>query len=1016
MRHCWIVIVVLNSAASSFAQDEGVMFFEQKIRPVLVQHCYSCHSVTARDAKKLQGNLFLDSAEGTLAGGETGPSLVKGKGAESRLIKALKYDGLEMPPAGKLSDEIIADFVKWIDMGAPDPRTGSAPIKPKREINLEEGRKFWSFQPLRVIAPPDVKKSEWSRNGIDRFIAAKHEEMHLKSSGPETREKLLRRVYFDLIGLPPTPEQLHAYLSDSSPNALEKVVDELLASERYGEKWARHWLDVVRYAESGGYEFDAFRFGAFHYRDWVIRAINNDMPYNQFVRMQLAGDKLVPDDYLAAAASGFLVAGPYPGQITAKTVEGIRYDQLDDMIMTIGGSMLGLTLGCVRCHDHKYDPIQQKDYYALAADLGRTVHGSRFLDPDPSATASRIAQHDDQHQKLLAASRVYAMSDLPTRFENWKGTELPKQAETPRWQVLEPVTFDAERSWLKRSAGGVVAYDGALIPGTLLTRKGEKRGVRNEEVQRITYRTHQKNIQSVRIDALTDQALPARGPGLNGDGSFKLGELKITARPITENATQPPVELKLKSVFAAFADDNQPVAHAVDGNPATAWVVQATARKDNAAIFELETPLAGFPGGTELVWEFQFRDAGLGKFRCSISTEPNPATWAGDFAPQHVAEIRAILAANGNVLPEALRPEMLRWLAPFDDGAGKVLKEEQAHVAARPRPPIHEIYTTVDGGQDVFLLRRDEVDNKQGKAEPGFVQVLWRGESDPAASAPPPVVDPRVRLAEWMTDVDRGAGPLLARVMVNRLWQHHFGKGIVGTPNDFGAQGDRPTHPELLEWLATQFVTGGWKLKPLHKQMILSATYQQSHDIQPENLQIDPANRYVWYHQPRRLDAELIRDSLLSIGGNLELNMFGPSIMDNTPRRSVYLRVKRSELIPLMTMFDAPEPTQSVGERISTTVPTQSLAMLNSPFVRQQAEKLAQKIRPSKETPLKVSVENAYRMAFSRSPSESELASMGAFLEAQQTILGGDPATKVDQALVEFCQVLLCLNEFVYID
>ena len=252
--------------------------------------------------------------------------------------------------------------------------------------------------------------------------------------------------------------------------------------------------------------------------------------------------------------------------------------------------------------------------------------------------------------------------------------------------------------------------------------------------------------------------------------------------------------------------------------------------------------------------------------------------------------------------------------------------------------------------------------------------------------------------------------------MVNRLWQHHFGKGIVGTPNDFGAQGDRPTHPELLEWLATQFVTGGWKLKPLHKQMILSATYQQSHDIQPENLQIDPANRYVWYHQPRRLDAELIRDSLLSIGGNLELNMFGPSIMDNTPRRSVYLRVKRSELIPLMTMFDAPEPTQSVGERISTTVPTQSLAMLNSPFVRQQAEKLAQKIRPSKETPLKVSVENAYRMAFSRSPSESELASMGAFLEAQQTILGGDPATKVDQALVEFCQVLLCLNEFVYID
>jgi hypothetical protein len=257
---------------------------------------------------------------------------------------------------------------------------------------------------------------------------------------------------------------------------------------------------------------------------------------------------------------------------------------------------------------------------------------------------------------------------------------------------------------------------------------------------------------------------------------------------------------------------------------------------------------------------------------------------------------------------------------------------------------------------------------------------------------------------------------LLARVMVNRLWQHHFGEGIVGTPNDFGAQGDRPSHPELLEWLATQFVTGGWKLKPLHKQIILSATYQQSHEINAENQQIDPANRYLWHYQPRRLDAELIRDSLLAIGGNLDLTMFGPSIMDNTPRRSVYLRVKRSELIPMMTMFDAPEPTQSVGERISTTVPTQSLAMMNSPFVRQQAEKLAQRIRPSKELPLTTSVDQAYRIAFARAPSESERAQMLAFIEAQRSIPGSDPATNVDQALVEFCQVLLCLNEFVYID
>ena len=1021
MRHSWMVVLAFYTIASSlFGQtptDEGVTFFEQKIRPVLVQQCYSCHSVAARDAKKLQGALFLDSAEGILAGGETGAAIVKGKAAESRLIKALKYDGVEMPPSGKLSDDIVADFVKWIDMGAPDPRSGPAPVKPKREINIEEGRKFWSFQPLKVIAPPELKNTNWAKNPIDNFIAARHEEMHLTSSGPAPRERLLRRVYFDLIGLPPTPEQLHAFLSDPSPNAFEKVVDELLASERYGEKWARHWLDVVRYAESGGYEFDAYRSGAFHYRDWVIRSLNNDMPYDQFVRWQLAGDKLAPEDYLASAAAGFLVAGPYPGQITAKTVEGIRYDQLDDMIMTIGGSMLGLTLGCVRCHDHKYDPIRQQDYYALAADLGRTVHGSRYLDPDPAATSARIAQHDAQHQKLLADLQTYAMTELPARFESWKNTELSKQADPPRWQILEPVTFDAERSWLKRTSGGFIAHDAGIAPGTLLTRNGEKRGVRHEEIQRIVYRTHQKNIQSVRLDALTDTSLPSRGPGLNGDGSFQLVELKITARPIVANPSQPPVDLKLKAVSAAFADDNQPVAHAVDGNPATAWVVQATARKDNAAIFELEPPLAGFPRGTELVWELKFRETGLGKFRCAISTESNPATWAGETAPQHVEEIRSILAANGNALPESLRPEMMRWLAPFDEVVGKMLKEEQAHVAARPRPPIHEIYTTVDGGQDVFLLRRGEVDNKQGKAEPGFVEVLYRGEAAPTSEARPTSgVDPRVGLADWMTNVDRGAGPLLARVMVNRLWQHHFGEGIVGTPNDFGAQGERPTHPELLEWLATQFVTGGWKLKPLHKLILLSAAYQQSHEVSAGNLQIDPTNRFVWHYQPRRLDAELIRDSVLAIGRNLDLSMYGQSIMENTPRRSVYLRVKRSELIPLMTMFDAPEPTQSVGERISTTVPTQSLAMMNSPFVRQQAEKMAERIRPTSELPLKASVELAFRIAFARNPSEFEQTQMLAFIEAQRSLPGGEPAASLDRAMVEFCQVLLCLNEFVYID
>ena len=360
------------------AEDDGVQFFEQKIRPVLVQHCYGCHSVAARDAKKLQGELYLDSAAGVAKGGENGPTLVKGKSAESLLLKALQYkdDKLEMPPAGKLPDEAIADFAKWIDMGAPDPRAGEVPVKPTRVIDIEEGKKWWSFQPLHAVTLPDPQKP------IDGFIRQAQLANGLKPNPPASKEKLIRRAYFDLIGLPPSPEQVAAFVADTSPPAFEKVVDELLASPAYGERWARHWLDTARFAESGGYEFDGFRPGAYYYRDWVIRSLNSDMPYDEFVRLQLAADLLAPEDINAAAATGFLVAGPYPGQITAKTVERIRYDQLDDMMMTIGGSMLGLTLGCVRCHTHKYDPIPHEDYYALASTLARTAHGPKTMDID----------------------------------------------------------------------------------------------------------------------------------------------------------------------------------------------------------------------------------------------------------------------------------------------------------------------------------------------------------------------------------------------------------------------------------------------------------------------------------------------------------------------------------------------------------------------------------------------------------------------------------------------------------
>ncbi len=989
------------------ASPDDIAFFEQKIRPVLVQHCYSCHSQQAVDTNSLKAGLHLDTAAGIAAGGESGPVVIPGKSAESPLLQALRYDGLEMPPSGKLPDEVIADFARWIDLGAPDPRGGDGPRPAKREIDLNAGRQWWSFRPLQQPVPLDLQKP------IDSFIRARWDQHGLTPAEPASKQTLIRRAWLDLTGLPPSPEKVAAFLADSSPDAFAKVVDELLASPAYGERWARHWLDTARFAESGGYEFDGFRPGAWHYRDWVIRSLNDDLPWDQFLRMQLAGDLLEPDSLNGAAASGFLVAGPYPGQITAKTVERIRYDQLDDMLMTIGGSMLGLTLGCVRGHDHKYDPIPQQDYYAIASSLARTVHGTKTYDYDPAATERREQQHRSEHEVLTAALTTFATDQLPARFATWRKDQLPSLPDNPHWQILEPTAVDAERSWLKALPAGLIVHDGQLIPGATVPQRGRRRNVANEERYELRFLTHQKNLQALRLDIFTDKSLPQKGPGLNGDGSFQLAEIQVTSRPL--NSTDAPVPTQLKVAHAAFADDNQPASQALDNKPNTAWVVRATAKKDNSLILEFAQPIAGSEQGTELILTLQFRDAGIGRLRAAISTESNPATWAGSLSEQHAGELRAIAAAFPQQLPAQLNLPLARWMAPFDAETAKVFRAEQAHAAAAPRPDFREVYTTVPGGQDVHLLRRGEVDNKLGLAQPGFLQVLWRAPQ-PAAPTAEPAEPPRVALARWITDLEHGSGPLAARVLVNRVWQHHFGEGLVGTPNDFGAQGDLPSHPELLEYLAAEFVRGGWKLKPLHRAILLSDTWQLGHTATPENLAKDPANRMLWHFRPRRLEAEAIRDALLAVGGSLDSTLYGPSVLDNTPRRSVYLRVKRSELLPIMTVFDAPEPTQSIGERSITTVPTQALTLLNSPIVRQQAEKLAAMVRSTPERPLEDAIRDAWQRALARQPEPAELSRMLSFIHQQSTAPGAQSPQNDQRAFEEFCHVLLCLNEFVYID
>jgi len=1004
----WSVATVGAFAATTPSPEE-VAFFEQKIRPVLLSACYECHSAEAKAKGKLKGGLFLDTRAALLTGGDEGPALVPGKPDDSLLIKALRWarEDLHMPPKKKLPPEVIADFEKWIAMGAPDPRTGEV-AKARREISIPQGRDYWAFRPLKPVPMPTVKNATWAKTPVDRFILAQQEKAGVTPSRPIGREQLLRRVTFDLTGLPPKPEEVAAFAADTSPQALASVVNAALAKSAYGERWGRHWLDIVRFAESGGYEFDGFRPGAYHYRDWVIRALNDGMPYDQFIRWQLAGDKLRPDSVEGASATGFLVAGPYPGQITAKTIERIRYDQLDDMVSTIGSGFLGLTLGCVRCHEHKYDPIPQADYYGIAAALARTVHGELKIDRQHEETQRKLAAHKLAGEPLLAALKRFESDEFPARFAKFLATEAASPTNSAPWQMCDVTSATATSAALVIARDSSVRYVGNKAKDDTYT------------VKAVTY---QRGLRAFRLDALADDASPAKGPGLSENGNFVLSELKVTARPLDSKSKAKPVTAKLKGTAATFEQKNYPLAAVTDNKRGSGWAVAPEFGKDHAAIFQIEGEPLGFEGGTELEFQLVFKGFfGLGKLRLGFSNGESPATLADAQVEQAVRELHLTLAATGGTLNATNQTALFRWFTRFDAEAERLQAAVRDHDAKTPKPDLVAVYSTKAGGQDVHLLRRGEVDSKVSKANPNYLQVLNTAAEGEKRWLPKPEADARVALGDWLTDAEHGAGSLLARVMVNRIWHHHFGRGLVATPNDFGVQGKPPTHPELLDWLAGEFVRGGWQLKPLHQLITASAVYQQGAELKPANLKADPENKLWWHRPARRLEAEAIRDALLSVGGKLEDKLYGPSETNyESPRRSVYLRVKRSELIPFLTLFDAPEPAASVGERGATTLPTQALAMMNSTFVRDIADRLTKRVLKPDMEPA-TAITEASRIALGRAPTATELARLVKFFEQQRELLG-PPATdakaaaaQTNRALTETSLVLLCMNEFIYVD
>ncbi|WP_197443922.1 DUF1549 domain-containing protein [Maioricimonas rarisocia] len=1000
---------------------QGLALFKSHVRPLLVKHCLDCHG-----GKSVKADFDLSTRKLLMDSG-----YVDKTAEDSYLVELIEHRAEPHMPfkEPRLSDEAIGHIRKWIELGAPydKPLVDSSAAATELAVT-DDDRNFWSFRPLRGITPPAVENEDWCRTPIDRFILGRQEEQGLVPNESASRRKLIRRAYFDLIGLPPTPEEVEQFVSDTDPHAWSKLIDRLLDSEHYGERWARHWMDVARFAESHGYEQDYDRPHAYHYRDFLIKALNADMPFDQFVRWQLAGDELAPDEPLAMMATGFLGAGAFPTQLTEAEFESARYDELDDMVATTGVAFLGLSIGCARCHDHKFDPIPAADYYRMAANFTTTIRSEIDLQLDADEYRRAKQKFDGEHAALEAKLQEYESGPLQSSFQKWLTDAAETPVQSPLWRIVEPV--------LMKSTGGATLE---LQPDGSILASGKKP---NQDQYVFTIRTEANGLAAVRIEALTHESLTKHGPGRAGNGNFALTDLRITARPVDQPEAAPqPVNLASAAATHEQNDGVLSVRGSIDDNPQSGWAVDfGGIGKDQAAVFTLAEPLQQ-DGQVELTFTMKFDNNvahSLGRLRLSVTTETAPVPSVDDGMKATLAEAFSRLKKGSpDQLNDAQRTALFEWFASRDEKWKELNQAVAEHVKQAPQPKTIKVQVTSEGFQhmkhhadgrgfphfypETYHLERGDVQQKKEVARAGYLQVLMRDDADNAdwSVSPPDDWDRtsfrRAALADWMTDVEQGAGHLVARVIVNRLWQHHFGKGIVTTPNDFGISGERPTHPELLDWLARDLVENGWRLKRLHKLMMTSSVYMQTADYDEQRAAIDRDNRLYWRRPPRRLEAEAIRDAMLTVSNQLDPQMYGPGTLDqNMRRRSIYFFIKRSQLIPMMMLFDWPEHLVSIGQRARTTIAPQALMFMNSPQGRFYADEFAKRLHGLEDS---AAIVRAYEIAFGRAPSQQELQLLGEFLKEQaqrHAQTGVDDAAH--RARTDMCQALLGMNEFIYVE
>jgi len=956
-----LAIVLLTATAVRAAEPDAarIKFFESKIRPVLIDQCYECH---AAGAKAIRGGLLVDSRDGLLKGGDSGPAIVPGKPDESLLMSALRFEDFEMPPKGKLGDDVVRNFEQWIREGAIDPRAGSAPVVAKT-IDIEAGRQFWAFQPISNPALPAVADSRWSGCGIDRFVEAKRRAAGLDAAPAADRLTLIRRATFDLWGLPPRPEDIAQFLNDAGPDdeAFARVVDRLLAAPHFGERWGRHWLDVARYADTTGGGRSAFFGAAWRYRDYVINCFNIDKPFDQFVIEQIAGDQLPFDSHEQGrdqlTATAFLVLGPTNYEEQDK--EQLRMDVIDEQIDTLGRAFMGMTIGCARCHDHKFDPIPTRDYYAMVGIFRSTqtlIHDnvSTWVKRPLPLPAAEQAVFETHAREMAAVQKQ--MSAIEPELKKMRSTAALPETVKPHivddplslpGVVVDDSTAEVTGDWV--SSGYLKSYVGSGYIHDARAGIGEKKVVFRADLPK-------SGVYDVRVAYNFSESRSSKTPVrvIHRDGETLVR---------VNQQQQPDVDGLFQSVG------------------------RYTFTNDVAAIVSISND--GVDDGYVIADAIWF------------------APVASDGASRNGAIPDVAVAPTVDAIASTARLEQM-------EAQHKALEKSLTRLK-KEAPPAAPLVLSIQDEQklaDYNVCIRGNV-HQLGETVPrSFLQVATRG---PAPQIPE-TSSGRLELARWTASPDN---PLTARVYVNRVWQKLFGEGIVRSVDNFGVPGDRPTHPELLDHLASEFIADGWSTKGLIRRLMLSQTYRMSSDRSEKTETADPDNKWLASQTRKRLDAEAIRDALQMVSGTLDLTMSGDMVRPGTKaeygyqfdegRRSVYLPVFRNCLPDTFATFDFPDPNLSTGKRATSTLPTQALYLMNSDFVRSSAATTAAWVMKS-ATSDEERLNALYESALGRRPSPEERYAAMTYLKDAAVDLTSD------RAWTNLVQTVFSSVDFRYVD